>query len=158
MNIITPPSSPRQLNTTEDNQDWEIYSDPFYLKDLFLNRITEVISNDEFTQMLYRYLDFHDSSCKRLEKLIYQDLFQYVENNPSFKSSILWLKLKTDIEIYKEYKNRDSQDININIFVLENTINNTSLEYLKYITKKKNGSYHHFLAFYFYHLHFERLL
>jgi hypothetical protein len=78
--------------------------------------------------------------------------------NPSLKSNIIWMKLKTDIEIYNQYKKRDSPDINI--FLLENNVNVSAFEYFRYITKKKNlfGSYHHFLAFYFYHLHFERLL
>jgi len=159
MNIVTPPSSPRHRDAI-DAGDAEIYSDPFYLKDLFLNRISEVVSNEEFTQMIYGYLDFHNTSCKKLEKLMYRDLFQYVEQNqnPSLKSNIIWMKLKTDIEIYNQYKKRDSPDINI--FLLENNVNVSAFEYFRYITKKKNlfGSYHHFLAFYFYHLHFERLL
>jgi len=159
MNIVTPPSSPRHRGA-RGARDAEIYSDPFYLKDLFLNRISEVVSNEEFTQMIYGYLDFHNTSCKKLEKLMYRDLFQYVEQNqnPSLKSNIIWMKLKTDIEIYNQYKKRDSPDINI--FLLENNVNVSAFEYFRYITKKKNlfGSYHHFLAFYFYHLHFERLL
>jgi len=168
MNIVTPPSSPRYRGGRDardagdagDAGDAEIYSDPFYLKDLFLNRISKVVSNDEFTQMLYGYLDCHNTSFKKLEKLIYRDLFHYVEHNQnvSLKSNTTWLKLKTDIEIYNQYKRRDSPDINI--FLLENNVNVTAFEYLQYINKKKNifGSYHHFLVFYFYHLHFERLL
>lgn len=153
--VVTPPSSPRGNHVQEkyiDESHAGILNSPTYLKDLFFYRTIQTINNNEFTEMLYEYIEFKKINVLLFEQEIYHDLYSSIKENSTLRNNGEWLKLKQSVKNYRKMNDESNK------YQMERIISICARDLEKYLSTHLHGSYIHFLSFYFYQIQFERLI